>query len=382
MRTPGRTRLPRALIVAAAALLGLAAVACGDGGKGGDGSGKEPGYLGPTVVRPDAAGEPRGVRLGFSALPPEKTAESYIGAFATAAQYADLILVQRAPPWEDFMAGGQISATTEETTLTELKLLEQYDGLDLFYAIDPTDGVVQRSRIANLPPGIDAQVGFEDQALRNAFVAYAAYVAKNYSPKYLALGVEINMLYARTPKQFEAFVSLYHEAYRVAKAASPETKIFPTFQLEDLEGRFGDVHPPQWEVLDPFRSQMDALAISTYPYLGDYRSAADIRPDYYAQLKTHWDGEVLVSEAGYASGPVEGEANVGTEEDQLAFLQKLLGDAEANGFSAVVWFAALDPAFAAEGAAVVFKDIGLRKSDGANKLAWGTWEEWARRPLK
>ncbi|KAA0222957.1 MAG: hypothetical protein HUU14_02170 [Dehalococcoidia bacterium] len=366
-----------------AAFLALALIACGEGGrKGGENGNEGPGLLGPTVVRPGPAGEPRGIRIGFSALPPERTTEAYIGAFATAAQYADLILIQRAPPWEDFMAGGQISQGTEDTTLTELKLLKQYSGLELFYAIDPTDGVVQRSRIANLPAGVDPQVGFEDQSLRNAFVAYAAYVAKNYSPDYLALGVEINMLYARAPKQFEAFVSLYREAYTVAKAASPKTKVFPTFQLEDLEGKFGDVHPPQWEVLDPFRGHMDALAISTYPYLGDHRSAAEIRPDYYSQLKARWDGEILISEAGYASQPVEGEANVGTEEDQLAFLQRLLGDAEANGFSAVVWLAALDPAFAAEGAAAVFKDVGLRKSDGSNKLAWGTWEEWARRPLK
>ncbi len=364
-------------------MFALAAFACGDesAGDAGEGNGG-PILIGPTVVRPTAAGEPRSVRLGFSALPPERTSEAYIGAFATAAQYADIVLVQRAPPWEDFLAGGQISKNTADTTITEIELLKQYSNLDLFYAIDPTDGVVQRSRIANLPTGIDPQVGFNDQSLRNAFIAYAAYVAKNYAPEYMALGVEVNMLYARSPKQFEAFVSLYREAYAVAKTASPKTKIFPTFQLEDLEGKFGDVHPPQWEVLDPFRGYMDALAISTYPYLGDHRSAADIRPDYYSQLLNYWEGEILISEAGYASAPVEGQVNIGTEEDQLAFLQRLLGDAETNGFSAVVWFAALDPSYATEGAAAVFKDIGLRKSDGSNKLAWGTWEEWTRRPLK
>lgn len=362
-------------------MIALATFACGkerDGGTA-DGGSDLPG---PTVVRAEPAGEPRTLRLGFSSLPPERTTDAYIGAFATAAQYADIVLIQRAPPWEEFMAGGQISKATSDTTVLETRLLKQYDGLKLMYGIDPTDGVVQRSRIANLPAGVDPQAGFADPALRNAFVAYAAYVAKNYSPDYLALGVEINMLAERSPKQFEAFVSLYREAYTVAKAANPKMKVFPTFQLEDLEGKFGEIHPPHWEVLDPFRGYMDALAISTYPYLGDLRSAADIRADYYSQLRTHWEGEIIISEAGYASAPVEGQVNIGAEEDQLAFLQRLLGDAEANGFSAVVWFAALDPAFATEGAAAVFKDIGLRKSDGSNKLAWGMWEEWARRPLK
>lgn len=366
-------------------LLAVAALftfACGS--DGGDSQGATPGSgdkgPGPTVIRPEPSGEPRNIALGFSSLPPERTSESYIGAFATAAQYAEFILVQRTPPWEDFMPGGQVSKQTADSTRLENALLEQY-GLRLFYAIDPTDGVVQRSRLANLPPEIDPQAGFNDERVREAFIAYAAYVAKNYKPEYLALGLEVNMTYERAPEQFEAFVSLYNEAYTVVKGNSPKTKVFPTFQLEDLEGTFGDVHPPRWELIERFRGRMDLLAISTYPFLGEVKSAADIRQDYYSQLKQHWDGEIIISETGYASAPVEGRVTVGTESDQQAYLQRLLEEANALDFRLVVWFAALDPAFASSGATSVFKDIGLRKSDGSNKAAWTTWEEWARRPL-
>jgi len=321
------------------------------------------------------------MRLGFSSLPPERTSDAYIQAFATAAQYADTILIQRTPPWEDFLPGGQISKQTADSTRLENDLLEQYGNLQLFYAIDPTDGVVQRSRLANLPPQIDPQAGFTDERVRDAFIAYATYVAKNYKPAYLALGVEVNMTALRAADQFEAFVSLYNEAYEVVKGNSPETKVFPTFQLEDLEGTFGDVHPPRWDLLEPFRERMDVLAISTYPFLGEARSASDIRPDYYSQLKTHWDGEIIISETGYASAPVEGRVTVGSEADQAAYLTRVLDEAHAQQFSLVVWYTALDPAFASSGATSVFKDIGLRKSDGSNKLGWALWEEWSRRPL-
>jgi hypothetical protein len=337
---------------------------------------------GPEVVHAPASGEPRGVRLGFGALPAERTGDSYVQAFATAAQYADVIAIQRNPPWADFMPGGNVSDATAGTTRFELELLDQYGNLKVFYAIDPTDSAVQRSRLANLPPGIDQNAGFTDERLRNAFVAYAAYVAKNYRPDYLALGVEVNMLRDRNPRQFEAFVAAYHEAYVVAKGASPSTKVFPTFQLEDIEGRLGNVHAPAWSALDPFRGQMDVLAISTYPFLTDFRDAAAIRSDYYSQLKTYFRGEILISETAYPSAPVEGQATVGTEEDQLQYLQRLLSEAELQGFSLVVWVAALDPLFAREGTASVFRDIGLRKTDGSNKLAWTAWEEWARRPLR
>jgi hypothetical protein len=374
-----RPRPTRAIVTAIVAIACFLLAACGSGS--GTDSTTAPGP-GPTIERPAPVGEPRSTRLGFSTLPPEKTTEAYLGAFATAAQYADVVLIQRAPPWEDFLPDGQVSKATTDNTRLETALLNQYHDLKRFYAIDPTDGVVQRSRIANLPSRVDPEVGFNDPALRQAFIAYAAYVVANYKPDYLALGVEINMLYERDRKQFDAFVSLYKEAYDNVKASSPRTKVFPTFQLEDLEGNFGEVHPPHWEVLDAFHGKMDALAISTYPFLGEWRSAAEIRPDYYSQLKSHFSGEILISESGYASSPVEGRVTVGTEEDQQAFLARLLADAETNGFSMVVWFAALDPSFASEGATSVFKSIGLRKSDGSNKLAWTTWEEWARRPLK
>lgn len=333
-------------------------------------------------MREAPAGDPRTVRLGFSTLPPERTSDAYIGAFATAAQYADMVLIQRTPPWEDFLPGGSVSAATSDNTRLEQKLLEQYGNLKLFYAIDPTDGVVQRSRVANLPPSVDPQAGFTDKSVREAFIAYAAYVAKNYRPDYLALGVEVNMTFERAPDQFAAFETLYKEAYATVKANNPKTKVFPTFQLEDLEGTFGVVHPPHWELLDRFRGQMDALAISTYPFLTELRSASDIRPDYYSQLKQHFNGEILISETGFPSAPVEGQANVGTDEDQQAYLSRILSEANQLGFSAVIWFAALDPSFASSGTAAAFKDIGLRHSDGSNKLAWTNWEEWARRPLK
>ena len=349
--------------------------ACGDSDLGKVGPG-------PQVERAVRSGEPRHELLGFGALAAEATSDAHVAVFAAAATYADVVMIQRAPPWQDFLPGNSVSRGTNESTQLETALLRQYSSqLKLFYAIDPTDPAVERTRIANLPTGVDPTLGFEDVNLRNAFLAYTAYVAKNYNPTYLAIGVEINMLFERSPRQFEAFVELYKDAYDVAKGANSSIKVFPTFQLEVLLGSYGTAHQPRWEVIDAFRTKMDALAVSTYPFLGEARSAAEIPPGYFSQLRQRYSGEIIISETGYASAPVEGRMNTGTEEDQLAYLQRLLGEAETNQFGLVVWVAPFDPAVARGGVASALRDVGLRRSDGSNKLAWNAWEEWARRPF-
>jgi hypothetical protein len=352
----------------------LAFTGCG----GGDNDLVDPG---PTVVRPAASGPPRSVAVGFSSMPAEQTVDSYVNAFATAARYGEMLLISRTPPWQEFFPNQHPSEDTNSTTRLETALLDQYDDLQLVYTIDPTDPVVERDRVAGLPASVDPADGFANANLRNAFVAYALYIVRNYEPEYLALGVEINMLRSRNPQQFEHFVSLYNETYDAVKEARPGTKVFPTFQLEDLEGNLGEPHPPDWEVLDAFRGRLDLLAISTYPYLADIRTAEDLRPDYYSQLSDRFDGEILIVESGYASAPVAAQRLVGNEADQDVFLQRLLNDAQAFGFSGVIWRAALDPQYAGAGAIAVFRDIGLRKGDGSNKAAWTTWETWALRPL-
>ena len=366
---------PAALIVAVGlAALGLALSAC----QGNENDDEGPG---PTVVRAPSEGEARGFKLGFGALPSLQTSDAYVGTFATAAQYGEIVQIRRVPPWSEFLPGASPSDETIDLTRLETALLDQYDELELFFTIDVTDAGSKRARIADLPPDVDPDEGFLNLDIRQAFVAYATYVARNYQPAYLALGAEVNMHRHRAPEQFDAFTSLYAEAYDSVKDASPDTQIFPTFQLEDLLGLLDDIHPPQWEALDPFRGRMDALAVTTYPYLAEIRSYTALPLNYYSQLNQHYVGDILIAEVGYTSEPIDGRPIVGTELDQQLFLSWVIENMDVREFDALIWFAALDPAFAAEGPNAILKDAGLRHGDGSNKEAWAVWEVQARRPI-
>ena len=353
---------PRPLVLCVAMLaFGLALAACGDRGTDG---------LPPSET---SVGPPRSFQMGLSSLPAELTEESYNRAFELAASAGEVIMIQRAPPWEELLAS-EVSEGTARTTQRERQLAGEH-GLDLFVAIDPTDVVGERSELANLPPELRG-AGFADEQIRSAFIDYAKYVAENYHPKYLALGVEINSYQHQHPEDFEQFVTLYHQAYDGVKELSPETLVFPIFQLEELQGLLptDQPYPPQWYLIQRFEPRLDLLAVSSYPGLA-FAAAEDIPDSYVAQLRSYTDRPIVIAGTGYSSGD---DAN---ENQQAAYLRRVLDEAQQLSMPLLVWLVGQDPSFTGDVPLGLLQHIGLLRQDGTEKPAWAVWAQAARRPL-
>jgi hypothetical protein len=322
--------------------------------------------------------------MGISSLPKEATTAGYEKAFKLAGENGELILIQRAPPWEEFRPGGAISAETLDLTREEKRLAEE-NGLGIFTAVDPLDPA-DRGRLAS-PPDDLADAGFGDSRVRSAFIAYAQYLALNLKPRYMALGMEVDLYEAARPDDFDNFVSLYFEAYDAVKDISPETLVFPTFQMEAIQnllsppGQAGQPGlPNRWDLVLRFEPKVDILAVTTYPSFA-FKTPNDIPADYYDQLRRYSDAPIAIAAAGYSSGPGREGINEGTEEEQAAFLGRLLQDAQRLEMAFVVWFASTDPAFVQAPPLDLLQYIGLRRADGSAKPAWQVWSEEADRPL-
>jgi hypothetical protein len=348
----------------------LAAVAC-------DGAASDQSL--PTVPpRPSPQGAPRAFQMGISSLPPELTQESYQRTFALAASAGEMILIQRVPPWKEMLTG-DLSDDTVESTQRETALAREH-GLRIFIAIDPTDPALGRAQLAGLPQELRG-AGFADEDVQRAFLGYARYVVENYEPDYLALGVEMNSYQRANPQDFERFVQLYHEAYRAVKEIAAETLVFPTFQLEELQGLLpvDNPQPAQWFLINRFEPDLDLLAVSTYPSTA-FAGIDQLPESYFAQLSTYTRRPIAVAGTGYPSA-ASGANAASSEADQAAYVQRVLDAAQQLSMAFVVWFVSQDPTFTSEPPLDRLQPMGLFTQSGEGKPSWDVWRTAARRPL-
>ena len=326
-------------------------------------------------------GPARPFLMGFSSLPRELNSESYEQAIEFTDDHGDIVLIQRTLPWDEFVPGGSVTSETANNTASEREAVRDAD-LELFFAIDLTDGATGRDRLADLPVSLEGK-DFSDADIRAAVVSYAEYVALNYRPEYLAIGVEMNLYYERNKEGFQQFLSLFREAAAAVRKQSPDTQVTTTLQYEDLLGVMPreDMHFPSWQIVRVLEPDVDFFGISTYPSFA-VNAVSEIPGNYYSQMGAYTDKPIVIAEMGFSSEASQESINSGSETEQEAFVRRVLSDAEAMGMRFVIWFAIWDPTYAADTAYSPFAHIGLRRGDDTAKPAWTAWSDTVRRPLE
>jgi hypothetical protein len=186
--------------------------------------------------------------------------------------------------------------------------------------------------------------------------------------------VEINSYQRAQPQDFEVFVQLYHAAYAAVKAISPATLVFPTFQLEEMQGLLPleNPQPAQWFLLNRFLPDLDLLAVSTYPSAA-YSTIDAVPASYFAQVASYTDKPIAIAGTGYPSP-------AGAAGDQAGYVQRLLDGAQQLSMAFVVWFVSQDPQPGGDASFAPLQSMGLRAADGSAKPAWDIWATAARRP--
>lgn len=211
-----------------------------------------------------------------------------------------------------------------------------------------------------------------NDANKKTYLDSAVAFASEYKPSYLALGIEVNVLFEKSPAEFEQFTNFYAQVYDAVKATSPGTKVFTIFQLEKMKGLggglFGGSNDPsknEWALLERF-PRNDILSLTTYPSL-IFKDPSELPNDYYSEIASHTSKPVAIIETGWhtASSPIGWE---GSDSKQAAFVTRLFSSISAMNIELVVWSFLYD-----QNVIEPFNSMGLWRRDGTSKPAWQTW---------
>jgi hypothetical protein len=353
-------------------LLLLASLACNDGGV--------PAYPEDSIFDSDKTA------YGFFPSPPEATLESIFQHYKDMSQHGDFVLIQQNTAWIDFVNGTDSESQTRTDLINQVKLARQ-NNLEYIFVIDALNGL-NRKEFIGLPAGWEAS--FANPDVRSAYRNYALWVVRTFHPRYLGLASEINTYMDAHPDDAQNFISLYNEIYALVKAEAPETKIFVSFQWDDLNNMFPQPEEgnrarlsPNWEQIEAFEPNLDLWVISTYPYFV-FPSVSGIPDDYYTPLLTRTSKPLAIAEGGFSTQPV-GFAQ-GSPEDQVAFLNTvhaqlgprlafwvntLLTDFNIDSLAEQMKKEGRDPQDALSLGAFAY--IGFQNADGSPKPALEVW---------
>lgn len=238
------------------------------------------------------------------------------------AQYGDAFVARPRMDWVRFGPNGDGLVNLD---IAEAVRIAREEGMR--YVVLEIDPVADRRNVGILPPEL-AGKNFADPEVRDPIKRMAVELALQLQPDYLSIGVEMNGYYESNPEDFENYVTLHKETYDLVKAVAPNVQFIAAFNLEALQGFFGDLdpfsnHPPQWFLFDMLEPKVDALAFATLPF-GFYLSPLQIPDDYLSRIEQHTAREILFTEIGWPGSDTDPIYTFTSQEEYLAEVARLV----------------------------------------------------------
>lgn len=233
---------------------------------------------------------------------------------------------------------------------------------------------------------------FNHPDVKTAFFNYIEQGIQFFSPDYLNIGVEANLLMKINPGVWDEYIELHRETYTRLKELHPDLTIFVSMTGIDLLEGYTDVnHDDQVRAFNDLIDYTDIFALSLYPYMTKYMTN-EIPQDMYDVLAEWTDKPMAIAETGYPAqdfGIYVGDVRVQFDTDetkQANYIEFLLDEAYQHEFVFVINFVLRDydelweAIGAREDLTIAWRDTGLFDENGAERPALTIWRNWLALP--
>jgi len=324
---------------------------------------------------------PRTFLMGFSAIPPRADTAILIPAINLWVLHSDAAIMHVSPPWAALI-GGYPPAQAVDTVEVPLANYYRAKGLKIVFTVDPGDGL---DRSAEAPELVSAGGSVTDTAIQRMYREWVFAVAQKIHPEYLGLVAETNLIKQLSPDSvYQAMRVMANAVAAQIQSAAIPTQLYVSVQVEVAWGRPAGPYQGIAQDLTDFPF-VDAIGLSSYPYLGGFAVPESLPLDYYSRIANDAGLPVLVVEGGWPSISVGSVTSSPAMQARYVTRQvELLDSAQARGlFQLTFYDLDLTGVVLPPGSILpLFTHLGLADSAMHPKPALAAWDGVFARPYQ
>lgn len=278
-----------------------------------------------------AATGSRSFRMGFSGFPPKNDFGAAVASITMWSTRADAAIFHVEIPWKLLLTGGDVAGyvTREFDGLTTFY---RSKSLPIFVTFDGTDGLARDKEARELR---ELGRSIAEPIVQQRFREFVRSVVTLVRPQYVGLGAETNLVRLAAPRGvYDGLRAMTAAAAADVRANFPSITLYTTVQAEVAWGRLPRTN--RYEGVDEDLRDfpwIQALGVSSYPYLGGFSAPSEIPLDYLSRLTGGRALPLFIAEGGWSSASVTGVASSASQ--QAAYIRRFAEVALAA--RAVAW---------------------------------------------
>ena len=254
-----------------------------------------------STAEPVRAGT-RSYRMGFSPVPPRLTIPEVLRTIDSVSRHGDAALMVVDIPWAALLADSSPAFLIRRDQFEVARLFQQR-GMPIAATLEVANGL---DRAAESDALLKLGRSLTEPAVQRVYRDYVVAFDSILRPKWLALAMETNLMrLLAAPPVYSAIVTMTNAAAQQLRSAGSTSQLMVSVQVDIAWGRPGGSYAGiQRDRTDfPF---VQALGLSSYPYLMGFTAPEQLPIDYYSRLVADAPLPMLVVEGGWSSGSVTG----------------------------------------------------------------------------